>query len=141
MNAVEIEEAISALAGEPFDVQEFPFAFLEAFGNKATTIKRLRAGSSNKSDIGGVLQTSNIHIKTSGEGEVTQALEELRNSNATTRAKAKFILATDGKEFQAEDMGSGEVIVCDYADFPDHFGFFLPLAGISTVKQIPRKRL
>lgn len=26
--------------------------------------------------------------------------------------------------------------VCTYADFPNHFGFFLPLAGISTVKQI-----
>ena len=62
MNAVEIEEAISALAEQPFDAQEFPFAFLEAFGNKATTIKRLRSGSSNKSDLGGVLQTNNIHI-------------------------------------------------------------------------------
>jgi hypothetical protein len=55
MNAVEIEEAISALAEQPFD-GEFPFAFLQAFGNKETTIKRLRAGASNKSDLGGVLQ-------------------------------------------------------------------------------------
>jgi len=50
LNAVEIEEAVSNLAEQPFDVQEFPYAFLEAFGNKATTIKRLRAGTSNKSD-------------------------------------------------------------------------------------------
>ena len=62
MNAVEIEEAISALAERPFDSVEFPFAFLQAFGNKETTIKKLRAGASNKSDLGGVLQTSNIHI-------------------------------------------------------------------------------
>jgi hypothetical protein len=33
-------------------------------------------------------------------------------------------------------MISGETIACAYRDFPDHFGFFLPLAGISTVKQI-----
>jgi len=39
LNAVEIEEAISALAEQPFDAQEFPFAFLQAFGNKETTIK------------------------------------------------------------------------------------------------------
>lgn len=32
MNAVEIEEAISALAELPFDGGAFPFAFLEAFG-------------------------------------------------------------------------------------------------------------
>ncbi|MEM9897659.1 MAG: DNA methyltransferase, partial [Bacteroidota bacterium] len=50
--------------------------------------------------------------------------------------KAKFILATDGKDFQAEDLNSGETVVCDYPSFHDHFGFFLSLAGISTVKQI-----
>ena len=55
---------------------------------------------------------------------------------ATARAKAKFALATDGVEFQAEDLASGEVVACGYADFPEHFGFFLPLAGISTIKQI-----
>ena len=62
MNAVEIEEAISALAEQPFDAAEFPFAFLQAFGNKETTLKRLRKGESNKSDVGGVLQTNNIHL-------------------------------------------------------------------------------
>ncbi len=62
VNAVEIEEAVSALAEEPFDAEAFPFAFLQAFGNKETTIKRLRKGESNKSDVGGVLQTNNIHI-------------------------------------------------------------------------------
>lgn len=136
MNAVEIEEAISQLAEQPFDAAEFPFAFLEAFGNKETTLRRLRSGASNKSDIGGVLQANNIHIKVVGEGAVTEAMATLKASPKTTKAKAKFILATDGKDFQAEDLTSGEVVVCDYPHFPDHFGFFLPLAGISTVKQI-----
>lgn len=136
MNAVEIEEAISQLAGQPFDPEGFPYAFLEAFGNKETTIKRLRSGTSNKSDVGGVLQTSNIHVKVAAEGGVSAALASLKASPATSKARAKFILATDGKDFQAEDLNTGEVVVCDYPDFPDHFGFFLPLAGISTVKQI-----
>ena len=43
MNALEIEEAVSRLAELPFDPQVFPHAFLEAFGNKETTLKRLRA--------------------------------------------------------------------------------------------------
>jgi len=136
MNAVEIEEAISALAEQPFDHDEFPFAFLQAFGNKPTTIKRLRAGSSNKSDQGGVLQTNNIHLKVCTAGEVTNALAQLKASPATTKAKAKFILATDGTTLEAEDLKTGETIACDYTNFPDHFGFFLPLAGISTVTQI-----
>ena len=136
MNAVEIEEAISQLAEQPFDPAGFPFAFLEAFGNKETTLKKLRAGASNKSDLGGVLQTSNIHIKVCAEGQVTQTLTELKASPATTKGKAKFILATDGLALEAEDMATGETIACDYPDFPNHFGFFLSLAGISTVKQI-----
>jgi len=136
MNAVEIEQAITDLAAQPFDAGEFAYAFLEAFGNKETTLKRLRAGASNKSDLGGVLQTSNIHLLTCDAGRVTQTLAALKASPATTKAKAKFILATDGADFEAEDLTSGETVACAYKDFPDHFGFFLPLAGISTVRQI-----
>ncbi|MBH3138835.1 class I SAM-dependent DNA methyltransferase [Serratia marcescens] len=136
MNAVEIEQAITDLAEQPFDPIEFPYAFLEAFGNKETTIKRLRAGASNKSDLGGVLQTNNIHILVSEGGQVTQMLTALKASPATGKAKAKFILATDGKYFEAEDLNSGQTVACAFKDFPDHFGFFLPLAGISTVRQI-----
>ncbi len=137
MNAVEIEEAISNLAEQEFDAASFPYAFLEAFGNKATTIKRLKSGSTNASDIeGGVLQRSNIHIAVCTEGEVTTTLNNLKASPATSKAKAKFILATDGISLEAEDLISGETVACDYRDFPNHFGFFLPLAGITTVKQI-----
>jgi hypothetical protein len=137
MNAVEIEEAISALAERPFDAEEFPYAFLEAFGNKETTLKRLRKGESNKSDLGGVLQTNNIHIATCKPGEVTRTLEALKASPATARAKARFVLATDGDLFEAEDLTTDDApISCTYADFPNHFGFFLPLAGITTVKQV-----
>ncbi|MGD9740380.1 MAG: class I SAM-dependent DNA methyltransferase, partial [Bauldia sp.] len=136
MNAVEIEQAVSALAEQPFDAAEFPFAFLEAFGNKATTIRKLRSGASNRSDVGGVLQTNNIHIAVAPPGAVTETLRALRGSPATARAKAKFILATDGETLEAEDLVSGDVLACRYPDFPDKFGFFLPLAGISTVREI-----
>ena len=137
MNAVEIEQAISELAAQPFDRAEFPYAFLEAFGNKATTIKKLRQGASNASDVpGGVLQRSNIHIATCDAGAVDDTLTALRQSAKTAAAKAKFILATDGEQFVAEDLASGEIVSCAYVDFPDHFGVFLPLAGITTVKQI-----
>ena len=136
MNAVEIEQAITDLAEQSFDGEKFPYAFLEAFGNKATTIQRLRSGATNKSDLGGVLQTNNVHIATCEGGKVAATLKALKDSPATARAKAKLILATDGADFEAEDLTSGETVACAFKDFPDHFGFFLPLAGISTVRQI-----
>jgi hypothetical protein len=137
MNAVEIEEAVSKLAEASFDALAFPYAFLEAFGNKETTIKRLKSGNTNQSDLAeGVLQRNNIHIKVCTEGHVTATLTELRLSPATARYKAKFILATDGITLEAENLIDGETVACIYPDFSEHFGFFLALAGITTVKQI-----
>ena len=137
MNPVEIEEAVSSLAEEPFDAAEFPFQFLRAFDNKETTIRLLKSGKSNTSDLpGGVLQRSNIHIATCGQGEVDATLAALRDSPKTVAAKAKFILATDGESFQAEDLNGGGTLACSYPEFPDHFGFFLQLAGITTVAEI-----
>lgn len=138
MNAVEIEQAISDLAERPFDPVEFPFAFLEAFGNRDTTLKKLRSAVSNKSDLGGVLQANHIHIKVASPGTVADTLTALRDSPATQnkRHKVRFILATDGIDFEAEDLTTGETVACAYADFPDHFGFFLQLANITTVKPI-----
>lgn len=137
MNAVEIEEAVSALALEPFDATEFPFAFLAAFDNKEVAIKRLRKGDTNASDLpSAVLQRNNIHIATCEPGKVGETLSALRASPRNVSAKAKFLLATDGVTFEAEDLVGGETIACAYADFPRHFGFFLPLAGITTVAEI-----
>lgn len=137
MNAVEIESAISELALQPFDTAEFPFAFLAAFGSKDTALKRLRAGNNNASDVaGGVLLRNNIHIAACEAGTVGETLKALRASPATTKAKAKFILATDGQTLEAEELIGGETITCAYSDFPNHFGFLLPLAGISTIKEI-----
>ena len=139
MNAVEIEEALCLLAQHPFDPAGFPFAFLEAFGNKKTTIDRLKKGESNATDIGGVLQRNHIHMAVCAEGEVSDTLAALKASPATTktRNKVKFVLATDGVILEAEDLTSDiSPIACAYRDFPKHFGFFLPLAGITTIRQI-----
>ena len=152
MNAVEIEAALSELAQQPFDQGEFAFAFLAALGNKDTTLKRLRCGNNNASDLPtGVLLRNNVHILSCAPPSkgsnastvpdttnptVSTALQTLRSSAATSKARAKFILATDGQTLEAEDLNSGETLACDYARFADHFGFFLPLAGISTIKEI-----
>ena len=140
MNAVEIEQAISELAFQPFDAAEFPFAFLAEFGHKDTALKRLRSGNNNASDVSGtgvinaVLLRNNMHLATCETGAVGQTLKALRDSPATP--KAKFVLATDGQTLEAEELATGEHIACEYENFPNRFGFFLPLAGISTIKEI-----
>ncbi len=137
VNAVEIEQAVCELVEAPFDSENFPFAFLEAFGNKAATIKRLRKGDSNRSDVpGGVLQRNNIHLAVCEAGKATESLQALVGSPLTTKQKAKYALATDGETIEAVNLVEGETLACAYEDLANHFGFFLPLAGITTVRQI-----
>lgn len=148
MNAVEIEEAVSKLVEEPFNAAEFSYAFLEAFGNKSATLQRLRSvgkNSTNKTDLSGdgihaVLQRNNIHIATcaiGGPDAVAGLLKRLVDSPASSKHKAKFALATDGNTVHAECLNSEEPpLVCEFKELADHFGYFLELAGISTVRQI-----
>ena len=139
MKATEILEELEKLVAQPFDAAEFAFQFIECFPQSSkTTLARLRKGGSNKSDVpGAVLQRNNIHILAAKTGEVEAGLRALKESSQTAKQKAKFILATDGDTLQAENIKSGAFIACDFADLPDkHFGFLLPLAGISTNKEI-----
>jgi hypothetical protein len=141
MNPVEIEEAISALAEQPFDPVEFPFAFLQAFGNKDTTIKKLRSGASNKSDLGGVFQTNNIHILVCPQGETTTSLSALKASPATAKSKARFILATDGEYLEAEDLTSGENCCLRLPAIPGPFRHLSPAGRDHNRQTSQRKRL
>lgn len=135
MNAVEIEEAVSELARQPFDAREFPFAFLQAFGRKDVELKRLR--KNNASDVsGGVLRRDSIHMTVVAPGETSAALEALRNSPKSVANRVKFLLATDGEEVQAEETATGDFRSFPLVELDRHFGFFLPLAGISAVRQI-----
>ena len=142
MNAVEIEQAVSDLVEAPFDRESFAFSFLEAFGNKATTIKKLKVdrskkGAANKSDLeGGVLQTKNIHLLVCDEGKVTESLKALVDSPETYKRKVKYALATDGQTIEAENIAEGETLVCEFVDLANKFGFFFALANISTTKRI-----
>ena len=137
MNPIEIEGQLSNLANEPFDAADFPYLFLECFGNKATSIKSLRKGKANKTDIdGGVLQRLNIHMRIAEAGEVDAAMDALRASKATTKNKAKFIFATDGETVASENLNTGDLLACDFDKMGENFTFFLPLAGIYFTAEI-----
>lgn len=140
MKAVEIEEAISKLAGAPFDPAEFPFQFLEAFGNNDVTLKRLRkmgAGGTNYSDIpGAVLQRNHIHLSVCEPGAVRETMGALRDSPSNRTNKVKLLLVTDGEAVEAEYRANSEPLACQLSELGDHFDFFLPFAGITTLQAI-----
>jgi hypothetical protein len=46
------------------------------------------------------------------------------------------VFATDGDMLEVEELSTGEAVACKYVALPKHFGLLLPLAGISSVRQI-----
>ena len=97
MNAAEIKEAISALVEQPFDQAGFPFAFLDAFGNKEATIDKLKKGASNKSDIEpGILQCKNSEFDSMNDEishfqpDVNKLTELRRSEDLFKTLKARF---------------------------------------------------
>lgn len=52
MNAVEIKEAVSDLVLQTFDVAEFPFQFITAFGTNKATVYNLRAVKNGTNESG-----------------------------------------------------------------------------------------
>jgi hypothetical protein len=64
-------------------------------------------------------------------------LRALRDSPATTQQPRPSSSWPPTATLEAEDLTrTARPSPAPYKDFPDHFGFFLPLAGITTVKQI-----
>ena len=84
-----------------------------------------------------MLQRNNIHIKVCPEGEVTATLAALR-AEPRHRASEGQVHPRHRRQDASRPKTSSTArpSPAHYADFPDHFGFFLPLAGITTVKQI-----
>jgi hypothetical protein len=85
----------------PFDSAEFPFALLQAFANKETTLKPLCKGGSDNSDLGGVLPTNNIDIATrNGRPYVVAPSVEGQPGDGACQRRASC-LRPDGDLFEA----------------------------------------
>ena len=98
-------------------------------------LKRLKAN--NASDVaGGVLRRDSLYMAVSAPGGAGAAFAALRDSPKTAANRVKFILATDGVEVQAEETATGDFRTFPMVELDRHFGLFLPLAGISAVRQI-----
>ncbi|MGR9244958.1 class I SAM-dependent DNA methyltransferase [Rhizobium leguminosarum] len=130
MNPTEIADALEAIANARFDPNEFGYAFTQATDNAHATVAKLRAGSTNRSDIpGGVLLNAKFHYAPALPGMAVDMLEALRASKRTAKAKPSILIATDGEMIAAEHPKSGETLHCPFRELGMYFSFFLPAAG------------
>ena len=131
MNAVEIEEAVAELIQQPYEPVAFITGFMAAYGASATTITRLKGGDGNTSDLAdGILWKKWIHFQPAAEGQASNVLDAIEASRKTAQGKVRYAITTDGTEFAARDLKTGEALFCPLPDLENRFGFFLPIAGI-----------
>lgn len=131
MNAVEIEEAVAELIQQPYEPVAFITGFMAAYGASATTITRLKGGDGNTSDLAdGILWKKWIHFQPAAGGQASNVLDAIEASRKTAQGKVRYAITTDGTEFAARDLKTGEALFCPLPDLENRFGFFLPIAGI-----------
>jgi hypothetical protein len=134
MNVIEIEERIDEILAQGFKPADFIFDFIEAYGAPKSVIKQLRVGQQDAFGQAPVLWKRNVHFQLASEGQVGRILTALGAHKDTEKQKVRYIISTDGHDFGARDMKSGESLNCLYDELGVHFGFFLPLAGIERYK-------
>lgn len=134
MNVIEIEESIDAIVAQGFHPNDFMFDFFAAYGAPKSLIKQLRGGQQDAFGQAAVLWRRSVHFQLSGDGQVGLTLNALASHKETERQKVRYIISTDGHDFGARDMKSGETLNCLFDELGVHFGFFLPLAGIERYK-------
>ena len=134
MNVIEIEENVEQLAKEGFKPADFIYDFIAAYDAPKAILKQLRQGQQNPSEIGGILWRRYMHYKGASKGAVSATIDELQIAKENSKHKVRYIISTDGDQFAARDLKSGETLNCEFSKLGDHFGFFLPLANIERYK-------
>ncbi len=121
-----------------------PIAFLAAFGNKETTLKRLLKAATPTSPICPAASSSATTSTSRSARRARSPPPSRRCAQAPQppQPKAKFILATDGQTLEAENLADDDPpLVCAYNDFRRPFRL-LPAAGRHHDRQAdPRERL
>ena len=86
MNVAEIEKLITALAEGDFDPDGFLLGFVDCFGAPEATVKKLAAGTTNKSDQpGGLWWRGKMHAVVCSPGQLDAAQAVLRVSRCLTK--------------------------------------------------------
>lgn len=115
---------------------EFIYDFLTAFGTPKATISRLRSGDVNLAKKDGcTLLKAKVYFEPLQPDLLrsytpVEAIESAKRNRQILRNKPRFLIATDFKSVAAFDVKKNAKEVFPIAELHDHYGFFLPLAGM-----------
>ncbi|MCO5238296.1 MAG: hypothetical protein M9933_18725 [Chitinophagaceae bacterium] len=129
MNSQEIEQNVKRII-ENFSKENFLYDLLLAYGISKTSITRLKSGDFNLSKVEGeILYKKKIFFKQQPTDKLLSAIENLAKEERIVKHSPRFAVVTDYKNLVAKDLKLGKNLDISIKDLPNHYAFFLPLAG------------
>lgn len=129
MNSHEIEQNVKRII-ENFSKENFLYDLLLAYGISKTSITRLKSGDFNLSKVEGeILYKKKIFFKQQPADKLLSSIESLAKEERILKNSPRFAVVTDYKNLVAKDLKLGKNLDISIKDLPNHYAFFLPLAG------------
>lgn len=129
MNSHEIEQNVKRMM-EHFSKENFLYDLLLAYGISKTSITRLKSGDFNLSKVDGeILYKKKIIFKQLPADKLLSSIESLSKEERILKHSPRFAVVTDFKILVAKDLKLGKNLDIPIKDLPNHYAFFLPLAG------------
>ena len=110
-----------------FSQDGFIYELLAVYGISKASIKRMRQSQEP------FMMNNKVHFMAT-DGELEEAIKELKGSSLTKKKKSRFLVATDFKRMRALDTKTEELLDVALEDFFEDYGFFLPWTGREKVQ-------
>ncbi len=129
MNSNEIEQNVKRIL-ENFSKEDFLFDLLLAYGISKTSITRLKSGDFNLSKVDGeILYKKKVFFKQEKVDKLLSSIENIAKDERILKHSPRFAIVTDFNNLVAKDLKLGKNLDISVNDLPNHYAFFLPLAG------------
>jgi type II restriction/modification system DNA methylase subunit YeeA len=129
MSSNEIEQNVKNIFKD-FVEDNFLFDLLLAYGISKTSITRLKSGDYNLSKTEGeILYKKKVFFKAEKADKLLSSIESVAKEERILKHAPRFAILTDFKNLVAKDLKLGKNLDILIKDLPNHYAFFLPLAG------------
>lgn len=147
MNTIQIEEELDQLVADvaagTCSLHDFPFRVMEAYSASRNEVAKLRMKHPEGLVASDILWPKKLLYRPAAKGQVQTTVDALKASlvgkkGAAAKNAPRFVMSTDGDEFYAVDLKSGETPAFDrLADLPVNYDFLLPVFGVERYKPAP----
>lgn len=144
MNTIQIEEDLERLAQDiasgSCSLHDFPFRLMEAYDASRNEVNKLRMKHPESLVASDILWPKKMLYRSAPAGEVQATIEALKISlvgkkGAAAKNAPRFVISTDGDEFLAIDIKTGESPGFDrLADLPINYDYLMPMFGVERYK-------